>query len=356
MDSEQLVSTLQAGGLSRYQAQAYVALLELGTASAGDLADASGVPQPRIYDVLRDLEERGYIETYEGETLQARIEDPDAVARDLATRIAEFQSATDEIEHRWTEPDPTPHEAAIVAQFETVRKRTAAFVESASYHAQLSVTPRQLDQLRPTLEAAIDDDIYVQLSIHSYDEESLPEPEDLEDVCTEARIRQRPAVFLALVDQQQVGYALHVDSPDEYGMVIDDRGPAYVFSWFFSTMLWELWEPYYDDRPSEPPMRYFEIRRCIPEIEPMLEDGAAVRVRISGHWVDSRRPCQLVGTVSEVSYEGGHLDDGPVTLRDLAGQASILVETDGGTFSVGGVGTLIEDVEADQIVVEQIEE
>lgn len=356
MDSEQLVSVLETGGLSRYQAQAFVALLELGTASAGDLADASGVPQPRIYDVIRDLEADGYVETYEGETLQARVEDPDDIVGDIAARISEFQSATEEIERRWTEPEPTPHEAAIVTKYETVHRRVVSFLEDANYHAQLSVNPDQLERLRPTLEAAHDNGIYVQLAIHSYDEETLPEVEDLEDVCTEVRLRERPAAFLALIDQQQVGYALHVDSPDEYGMVIDDRGPSYVFSWFFTTMLWELWEPHYDGRPTEPPLRYFEIRRLIPEIEPLLDAGATVRVRVSGQWVDTRRPCQLVGTVEAVEYEGKGIDEGPATLQDLAGMASLVIETDGGTFSVGGIGTLVEDVEADQLVVEEIEE
>ncbi|MCU4727847.1 TrmB family transcriptional regulator [Halapricum hydrolyticum] len=354
MDSERLVSVLQIGGLSRYQAQAYVALLELGTVSAGDLADASGVPQPRIYDVLRDLEADGYVETYEGETLQARVHDPGALVSDLSTRIAQFQSATDEIEHRWTEPEPTGQEAAIVAQFETVLTRTIAFIEDANNHVQLSVTPDQIEQLESTLRAAHEDGIHVQLAIHSFSEDDLPDEEYLAGLCTEARVRERPAAFLALIDQQQVGYALYVDSPSEYGMLIDDRGLAYVFSWFFSTMLWELWDTHYDGRSSDPPLRYFEIRRAIPEIEPLLEEGATVHVRITGQWVDSRRPCQLVGTVSEVTYEGKHLDEGPITLRDLVGKASLVVDTDGGAFSVGGMGTHLEDVEIDQIVVEEI--
>lgn len=356
MDSQQLTAVLTDAGLSRYQAQAYVALLELGRASAGELAEASGVPQPRIYDVVRDLEEQGYVETYQGETLEATVTDPGAIVGDLSSRITEFQSATEEIEERWTEPEPSTHEATIVSRFDTVLKRTRTFVENASYHVQLCVSPGQLSALESTLSAAHAGDTYVQLAIHSFDESELPAPDEVADLCTEARVRQRPAVYLALVDQQRVCYALHVDSPDEYGMIIDDRGPAYVFSWFFSTMLWELWEPHYDGRPSDPPMRYFEIRRAIPEIKPLVAEGATVHVRVIGHWVDSRRPCQLAGTVEDVTYEGGQLGDGTVALRDLTGQASIVVDTDGGTYSVGGVGTLIEDVEADQIVVEGVED
>ncbi|TKX51791.1 transcriptional regulator, partial [Halorubrum sp. SP3] len=52
MDTEELLETLQAADLSYYQANAYVTLLELGTASATEVAQASDVPDARIYDVL----------------------------------------------------------------------------------------------------------------------------------------------------------------------------------------------------------------------------------------------------------------------------------------------------------------
>ena len=49
MDAGALRSTLEDAGLSPYQAEAYVTLLDLGAASATTVAEASGVPDPRIY-------------------------------------------------------------------------------------------------------------------------------------------------------------------------------------------------------------------------------------------------------------------------------------------------------------------
>ncbi|MEB3851594.1 MAG: hypothetical protein LRS49_03290 [Desulfurococcales archaeon] len=46
-------------GLSGYEARAYLALLRLGRAQAREVAEESGVPQQRIYDVLRRLARRG---------------------------------------------------------------------------------------------------------------------------------------------------------------------------------------------------------------------------------------------------------------------------------------------------------
>ena len=64
VNRSELISALRDAGLSPYQADAYVTILEVGAAPVTDIAEASGVPDPRIYDVLRDLEAEGYIELY----------------------------------------------------------------------------------------------------------------------------------------------------------------------------------------------------------------------------------------------------------------------------------------------------
>ncbi len=47
--------------LNEYEAKIWMALLSKGIATAGELADISGVPRSRSYDVLESLEKRGFI-------------------------------------------------------------------------------------------------------------------------------------------------------------------------------------------------------------------------------------------------------------------------------------------------------
>ena len=47
--------------LNIYEAKVWAALLSRGSASAGDLADISGVPRSRSYDVLESLEKKGFV-------------------------------------------------------------------------------------------------------------------------------------------------------------------------------------------------------------------------------------------------------------------------------------------------------
>lgn len=47
-------------GLNIYETKVWVALLSKGIASAGEVAELSGVPRSRTYDVLESLEKRGF--------------------------------------------------------------------------------------------------------------------------------------------------------------------------------------------------------------------------------------------------------------------------------------------------------
>src|ERR687887_1595424 len=58
---EALVERLVRLGFSQYEGRAYVGLLVRGEQTGYALANATGVPQPKIYETLRRLRERGAI-------------------------------------------------------------------------------------------------------------------------------------------------------------------------------------------------------------------------------------------------------------------------------------------------------
>jgi len=76
MDGRTLLDGLVDGGLSEYQADAYLTLLERGTSPAVDVAKNCSIPVPRIYDILNELEQMGYVETLDRDKLHARACDP----------------------------------------------------------------------------------------------------------------------------------------------------------------------------------------------------------------------------------------------------------------------------------------
>ena len=356
MDADELIATLEDAGLSPYQADAYVTLLEHGSAPATDVAKASSVPDPRIYDVLRDLERKGYIETYEQDSLHARAHSPADVLEDLRSRASRFETAAEEIEDRWSRPELESHNVSIVKRFETVLARARELIRSAERQVQVGLTPAQFDELADALEVARRNGVNVRLSLfpEGSEEPPLPSTDALAATCTEARYREVPSPFVALVDRSWTCFAPHGDSANEYGVVVNDRTHAYVFNWYFLTCLWEVHEPIYSDRREEPPITYVDFRRCLREVESLLEEGATVEATVFGVDTSSGHDVTVSGRVDDVTYAGGSTTDGMTPLSHLAGQATIFLETDDGRVSVGGWGAMLEDIEATQLVVEAI--
>lgn len=61
MSVHQTVQRLAVVGFSRYEAEAFLALLGRRESTAMEVAERAGVPRQRIYDVLESLHEKGLI-------------------------------------------------------------------------------------------------------------------------------------------------------------------------------------------------------------------------------------------------------------------------------------------------------
>ncbi|AUX10735.1 TrmB family transcriptional regulator [Halalkaliarchaeum desulfuricum] len=373
MDTADLRRALEEAGLSQYQADAYTALLRLGSASATEVADACDVPSARIYDVLGDLEERGYVETYDQERLRAQACNPDDVLEDLRNRADRLATAAEEIENRWEQPDLEEHRVSIVKRFDTVFDRATRLVSEAENEVQVAVTPDGYEELEPALRSAHESGALVKVSIHTGRGEgatALPDEERFDGAVTEIRHRQLPTPFLALVDRTVTCFSPHRESLNEYGVLVDDHTLSYVFHWYFRTCLWEVWPVVYDDRNIEPPISYTDIRRFVRECEPLLAEGAEITVRVEGYATETGRSMTVEGILRDLAYVGDSTGR-DIPLSHLAGQVTVYLERTDGTdgsehatepgvgslesVSVGGWGAVIEDIEARRLTVTAIE-
>ena len=357
MDTDELKEVLADAGLSPYQVEAYVTVLELGSASATEVAEASEVPDPRIYDVLRDLEADGYVETYEQDSLHVRAHNPAEVLADLRTRAERYTEAAEEIEERWNQPAMADHQLSIVKRFETVLERARESIRSADMQVEVSVTPDQFERLAPELASAYDAGAEVKVSFQTVPGEawSLPDKDALAGVCTEARHRPLPAPFLSLVDRTETCFAPHADTVHEYGVLVSDHAHAYVFHWFFQTCLWEVYDTIYTTRTDGPPIQYTDIRECVRYAEPFLKEDAEIDARVSGFDTSTGEVVELQGRLVDACYGGSSSRDAErLPLDQLAGQVNITLSTDDGEVTAGGWGAMLEDVEAARIVIEDV--
>lgn len=100
--TEETDSTLCDLGLSSYEERAYRGLLSLGSATATEVSEASGVPMGRIYDALNGLESHGAVRTQDGShpTVYVAVEPEVVVDRLLEVRTRELREQLDRYQSR----------------------------------------------------------------------------------------------------------------------------------------------------------------------------------------------------------------------------------------------------------------
>ena len=169
MDDAGLFDTLD---LTEYEATALAALLRLGRTTAPDLAEATGIPKARIYDVLDSLSDAGYLKLIPGRPKEYQPHDPETVlerarenkrqeletferelddARD--SFLATFESAFEEQE----EVRPAEELFHVVDVGDPSESETRRLYHEADRAAYvLTKSFEYLDAVSPSLAAALD--------------------------------------------------------------------------------------------------------------------------------------------------------------------------------------------------------
>jgi len=355
MNTDELTGVLEDAGLSPYQAEAYVRLLELGTASATEVAEASDVPDARIYDVLRDLDDHGYVELFEQDTLRVRAVDPEVVVADLSERANRFEAAAGEIRDRWQQPALDDHTVSIVRRFETVMEAGREIVADAETQVHASLTPTQYEALERELSAAHDRGVTVNVTLLHGDADPDLAALGFEGACRAVRRRPRPSPFMVTADLTRTAFASDPAAVDEYGIVLDNRSFTYVFFWYFLSFMWLPWPVVYAETPDRTPVRYTDVRQFMLEYEPLLDGGATVEVEVEGWDVDSGEATSIAGPVVGTDQVTDLPDTVESELLELTGTATLVVEGDDGTYTVGGWNAIHEEVEARRITVTRVD-
>ncbi|MFB6188660.1 MAG: TrmB family transcriptional regulator [Halapricum sp.] len=360
METEKLREALQSAGVTQYEGDAYIALLERGTASAVEVSEASGVPQARIYDVLRNLAEKGYIETYQQGTLKARANDPRTVIEDLQEYAQTITTAAEEIQDRWEDPDIEDSKVSVVSQPRTVFDRAETWIADAENEIQICVTPKQFNDFYDSLCAAYERGVVIKLTITPMSDSDPPLSEftdRFEGCLSEVRYRDMPTPFLLLVDRTNVCYTPETSLPttSQYGVIVQDYSLSRIFDWFFQTALWTGWEIVYSDRTGELPAVYTNIRECIRHIKPQFDEGHRVVLSVEGHYREGGDHVEVTGEVSGVRYPFEVSDGESPPLETFVNVASITLDVDGETYEIGGWGALYETIEAERFTVELID-
>lgn len=94
--SQEVYAALKEYGLTDYETRAFIALITNGISSAKELSERTKIPYSRIYDVLVNLENIGWVAVISGRPMKYRAERPKNVARIARKQI---EAKYERIEH-----------------------------------------------------------------------------------------------------------------------------------------------------------------------------------------------------------------------------------------------------------------
>lgn len=87
---ESVVEKLRQVGLTEYEAKAYTALLNTHLSTATQISEKSGVPRTRIYQVLEQLQQKGWVHVISGVPLLFKAVEPSMVFEKVKEDYAEL--------------------------------------------------------------------------------------------------------------------------------------------------------------------------------------------------------------------------------------------------------------------------
>lgn len=164
-------------GLTTYQARAYVAAYRLGTGTARQIADLSGVPRERVYDAMNDLHDRGFVDIQHASPRQYR---PINAERLLATLDGEWERSIRDASALFQQLEEDQEDEArsdegvwVVGDRERVLELEQRFIEEASEQVVFGAASQEVLN-QETIDAFTNASTTVEVVIDSEDADALP--------------------------------------------------------------------------------------------------------------------------------------------------------------------------------------
>ena len=153
-------------GLTEYEARTLVTLVQIGTGTAKDIADADGVPRTRVYDAAETLQNMGLIDVQYATPQRYTVISRDAIVSKLdLSRKNTIEGVAEKLEQLdTTEPATEQFGTWTVAGHDAVNQRVQEFIDEADNELiYLTVdeylTEDTLDELRNADDQGLD--IYI---------------------------------------------------------------------------------------------------------------------------------------------------------------------------------------------------
>lgn len=150
MDQTTAIESLRRLGLSKYEAEVFIALQKLGTGTASDVDRITDVPRSQVYGAAENLEERGLVEVQQSNPIQYRAVGLDEARQRLRARIEREQDKAfdylETVQGEFSEDGEEKEDIWTLHGRESISDRIAGFITDAERRVVLGTDVDLLDE------------------------------------------------------------------------------------------------------------------------------------------------------------------------------------------------------------------
>lgn len=199
-------------GLTDYESKAYLSLVSFISATALEISETSGVPLSKVYEVLRSLAKKGFIEIRRGKPLKYEIIPPQDVFGSLRAKVKEeFEEAESEIKTLYETqiPKSPPHIWLIYGTDKIIKKELEVIgrAKDTLHIAAGFMFHNEVENLNEHLSKALKKGVQTRIISAPYcvtDGEEIEISENLKKLDCEIKTFQIPFIKVIIRDKKEM--------------------------------------------------------------------------------------------------------------------------------------------------------
>ena len=334
MSGNELTELLKRLGFTGYEAKAYITLVLNGPLTATELASRSEIPQPRVYDVVQSLIEKGLILVSEGRPRKFRAVDPETSLTNYMNRkrsleeetlralLLQLSSSTTSLEEPgvWTSTGLSSAQNLIEESADSAR-------DELLFSGYLNIIENLFEKVGKK---------EISTCIVLYDAiEEVPERLKVYD---EVRIKPTKAPIMLLPDFRHALVIVDWESKRPTSYLVTDENLIKIFAVYYLNYI-RSGSKLVLSRFGELSRRsYVHLSRALDHVKALQKSGKNIKVHVWGRRTSDGTPIELQGEVLG-EFENSYRSIGYLRVK----------LPDGREITVGGIGAYLEDVEARRI-------
>lgn len=345
-----LRETLQENvGMSKYEADIYLALVRGGSQTMSDLSDSSGVPKQRVYDTVEDLRNEGFVEVIDDYPRKAYAVDPAEALSDVQNQLSRAEEYLEEF-HETVEN--VEHGVALFKSERTIQKYIKTLIEGAENDVFLLCPVSLLDDVSEYLSSCESQQVRViisNLQPQALSNDELEADQILPETVDAVRGVTSTENLVLTTDLEKGFYWSRSEAPqaddEDQGFYITTPKLALMLDRFVSGSVWPFARSLSTRTPTLP-MQYVRIRDCLSDLTELSSTYPldSIEVEFEGYNHETGEEVHETGTLS--SYYFTEFDIRSSITIDVGGNGDAVESP---LITVGGRGSQLEDYNAHTI-------